>query len=187
MTQPAHAATWQVATIESVLAGLRSGALSNRDLGDRFERLMRAYLTVDPLYAERFEQVWLWQDWPERGTQPDTGIDLVAKERSGGFCAIQCKFYEPHHTLDKADIDSFFTAYGKAPFSSRLIVSTTDRWTKHAEQALEHQQISVTRLRVRDLSGSPIDWSRFVPTHTRRPFSETSCAAATRDWMRTGE
>jgi predicted helicase len=54
--------------------------------------------------------VWLWQDWPARGTQPDTGIDLVAAERDGGTCAIQCKFYEPDHTLDKKDIDSFFTA-----------------------------------------------------------------------------
>lgn len=151
-------------TIESVLADLHADSPSARELGDRFERLMRAYLTTDPLYAERFEQVWLWQDWPDRDSQPDTGIDLVASERGGGTCAIQCKFYDPSHRLEKSDIDSFFTASGKSPFSSRLIISTTDQWSKHAEKALDNQQIPVTRLRVRDLAESPIDWHGFTPT-----------------------
>jgi predicted helicase len=152
-------------TIEAVLDRLRAGASTNRELGDRFERMMCAYLRTDPLYAERFEQVWLWQQWPGRANQPDTGIDLVATERDGGTCAIQCKFYAATHSLEKADIDSFFTASGKAPFTSRLIVSTTDRWSKHAEAALDRQRIPVTRLRVRDLADSPIDWSGFTPEH----------------------
>lgn len=125
--------TAYVAAIENVLAGLRAHATSNRDLGDRFEGLMRAYLRTDPMWADRFNDVWLWPDWPGRGTSPDTGIDLVAAERDGGTCAIQCKLYEHDHTLDKADIDSLFTASGKQQFTSRLIISTTDKWTKHAE------------------------------------------------------
>ena len=159
----ATANTEHVSNVGPVLDALRASASNNRELGDSFERLMRAYLAVDPLYAERFDQIWLWQDWPERGNTPDTGIDLVASEHDGGTCAIQCKFYEAGHTLDKKDIDSFFTASGKQPFTSRLIISTTDRWTKHAEDALDNQQIPVTRLRVRDLADSPIDWSVFDP------------------------
>ncbi|HEY9744843.1 MAG TPA: DEAD/DEAH box helicase family protein, partial [Oculatellaceae cyanobacterium] len=58
-------------------------------------------------------------------------------------------------------MDSFFTASGKAGFASRMIVSTTDKWSKHAEDALRNQQIPVTRLRVQDLDESPVDWSRF--------------------------
>jgi predicted helicase len=100
----------------------------------------------------------------------DTGIDLVARERAtGDYCAIQCKFYNPAHTLDKADIDSFFTASGKRfattegerSFTSRIVVSTTDKWSKHAEKSLENQQIPAIRLRVQDLADSPIDWIRF--------------------------
>lgn len=53
-------------------------------------------------------------DWPDRKGKPDTGIDLVARERdTGAYTAIQCKFYEPTHTLAKADIDSFFTRLGQ--------------------------------------------------------------------------
>jgi predicted helicase len=149
-------------SIHSILEEFREAATSNRDLGDKFEKLFATYLVTDPLYQDKFSDVWLWNEWPDRGNKPDVGIDLVAKERyTGGYCAIQCKFYDPAHTLQKADIDSFFTASGKAPFTSRIIISTTDKWGKHAEEALENQHVPVSRLRVQDLADSPIDWSVF--------------------------
>jgi predicted helicase len=118
---------------------------------------MRAYLGVDPTWAEQFSKVWLWTDWPgAAANKQDTGIDLVAQDREmGGFCAIQCKFYEPDHTVSKADIDSFFTASGKGGFTRRMIISTTEKWGPHAEEALEDQQIPVTRLGLSDIAGSP--------------------------------
>lgn len=84
--------------IRTILQQYRDNSAFNRDLGDRFERLMRAYLKLDPKYVGQYEDVWLWKDWPQRAelgyNAPDTGIDLVAKRRDGeGFCAIQCKFY----------------------------------------------------------------------------------------------
>jgi predicted helicase len=109
-----------VATIQTILEELRQDAISNRDLGDKLERLISKYLTIDPLYQDKYSDVWLWSEWPGRGNLPDTGIDLVAKERNtDGYCAIQCKFYDPPHTLQKSDIDSFFTASGKRLFTSR--------------------------------------------------------------------
>ena len=149
-------------TIHGLLEEFRQAKTSNREMGDQFERLIANYFVTDPLYQDKFSDVWLWGEWPDRGNQPDTGIDLVAKDRyTGEYCAIQCKFYDPAHTLQKGDIDSFFTASGKAPFTSRIIVSTTDKWSKHAEEALRNQQIPVTRLRVQDLEDSPIDWGQF--------------------------
>lgn len=149
-------------TIHDVLEQLRQAATSNRDMGDRFERLVANYLTIDPQYQEIYSDVWLWGEWPDRNNKADTGIDLVAKERwTGEYCAIQCKFYDPDYSLQKGDIDSFFTASGKAPFTSRMIVSTTDKWSKHAEDALNNQKTPVTRLRVQDLADSPVDWSHF--------------------------
>ena len=150
-------------TIHAILDDLARTATDARDKGDKFERLMAAYLRTDPLYKDQYSDVWLWADWPGRDGRPDTGIDLVAQERdTGGFCAIQCKFYDPAHTLQRADIDSFFTASGKAPFTSRLLISTTDKWSRHAEEALEAQQIPVARLRVQDLDDSAVDWSQFA-------------------------
>jgi predicted helicase len=149
-------------TIHHILEELAAAATDQRDKGGKFERLIRAYLATDPLYVSRFSDVWMWNDWPGRNAKADTGIDLVAQERdTGALVAIQCKFYAPTYNLQKADIDSFFTASGKAPFASRLIVSTTDKWSKHAEDALADQHSPCARLRVQDLEDSAVDWSKF--------------------------
>jgi predicted helicase len=156
-------------SIQDLLATLAEAASTNRDKGTQFERLIANYLMADPQYADRLGDVWLWGEWPERWGGDD-GIDLVARERgTGDYWAIQCKFYDPAHSLQKADIDSFFTASGKGfstregkrNFTNRLIVSTTDKWSAKAEEALADQSIPVTRLWFKDLAESPIDWAQF--------------------------
>jgi predicted helicase len=151
-----------IKSVKDILNFFREEARNNRDLGDKFERLIAAFLTKDPYYANHYSNVWLWSEWPGRNNQPDTGIDLVAQERAtGDFTAIQCKFLDPDHYLQKEDIDSFFTASGKKPFTQRLIICTTDKWGKNAEEALTNQQPPVSRLRVQDLDESAVDWSDF--------------------------
>jgi predicted helicase len=148
--------------LQDILAQFRDDARNNRDLGDRFERLMVRYFELDPTYADRFDKIWMWNDWPDKGKVGDVGIDLVARDRATGeHVAIQCKFYLPEHTLSKGDIDSFFTAMGRKQFSSGIIISTTDKWGKNADDALNHQTKPVTRLSVHDIEASPIDWSVF--------------------------
>jgi predicted helicase len=149
-------------TIHDILEELAQVSTDPHDKGDKFERLMVSYFKTDPLYEAKYSNVWRWDEWPGRSGRPDTGIDLVAKERdTGEYCAIQCKFFSKSHDLQKQDIDSFFTASGKAPFTNRIIISTSDKWSRHAEDALDLQQIPVVRLRVQDLDKSAVDWSQF--------------------------
>lgn len=151
-------------SIHDVLDEFRAAALNERDKGDLFEKLVRSFLQTDPTYAGLFKDVWLYSDWAEKqGLQKvDTGIDLVAQYADDDeFAAIQCKFYAEGSYLDKRELDSFFTASGKKPFVSRFIFSTTDNWSKHAEDAIHDQQIPVTRIRVADLDDSLVDWSSF--------------------------
>lgn len=149
-------------TIHELLADYTRIAPDTRAKGLYFERLIREFISTDPVYSALYAGVWLWQDWPGREGQPDTGIDLVAAEKfTGGLCAIQCKFYAPDSSLQKGDIDSFFTASGKNPFTSRLIVSTTNRWSKHALAALENQQLPTARLGINELEQSGVDWSKY--------------------------
>jgi predicted helicase len=183
-------------TIQDILAEFTEAARNNHDKGDLFERLFANYLVTDPQYAELFSDVWLWSEWPDRWSA-DVGIDIVSRERStGDYWAIQCKFYDPAHWLQKADIDSFFTASGKqfattdgkGRFAGRMIVSTTDKWGKHAEDALADQTIPTIRFAFKDLAESPIDWSQFSlsrvkdiklkPKKTARPhqFDAIACA-----------
>ncbi|WP_315914974.1 type ISP restriction/modification enzyme [Arthrobacter sp. lap29] len=150
------------ATFEDVLDRLYFTAIDQKDKGSKFERLIKRYLELEPKYADQFSDVWMWQEYPGRDGKVDTGIDLVAKDRyTGELTAIQCKFYDPMSTLQKAQIDSFFTAAGKIDFSYGMVVSTTDKWSKHAEDALEGQSKEMTRLRLQDLAESTIDWAEF--------------------------
>lgn len=148
-------------SVHDVIRAIRHGSIGkNRDRGTRFEELVLQYLSTDPQWTEQFSRVWMWTDWPgAEHDKRDTGIDLVAQDReTGGFCAIQCKFYEPQHTIQKDDIDSFFTASGKGGFTRRMIISTTEKWGVHAEAALDDQQIPVTRLGLSDIANSPVEW-----------------------------
>ncbi|MCJ0977621.1 DEAD/DEAH box helicase [Rhodococcus sp. ARC_M12] len=145
-------------SVHDVIEAFRQ-APSNSERGTKFEQLMVRYFQLDPLLVQEYDQVWQWMDWPGRDGKPDTGIDLVARNRdTGELTAVQCKFYEPTTTLAKGDIDSFFTASGQTPFTNRVIISTTDRWGTNAEAALENQQIPVQRIGLADIAESPIDW-----------------------------
>jgi len=151
-----------MSALRGLLEHYRTIATNEVDKGRKFERLGKFFLLNDLRFKERFSDVWLWSEFPLNEDKPDTGIDLVAKERDAeGYCAIQCKFYGESTTIEKANIDSFFTASGKDLYSSRLIFSTTDNWTKHAEDALANQQIPVNRISVDDMEQSSIDWSQF--------------------------
>ena len=49
---------------QSIIKDYRDKSFSERDKGDRFERLMQAYLQTDPIYSNRFSEVWLWNEFP---------------------------------------------------------------------------------------------------------------------------
>jgi predicted helicase len=149
-------------TFDSVLDQLYFSAKTERDKGTKFERLVKRYLELEPKYADQFSDVWLWTEWPGRNGQVDTGIDLVAKDRyTGELTGIQAKFYDPQRQLEKKHIDSFFTAVGKVDFAHGMVVTTTDKWSKHAEEALADQSKDMQRVRLQDLADSTIDWSAF--------------------------
>lgn len=156
-------------SVTQVLESIREHATSEHDKGERFERLVQGALKTDRTYQDRFADVWMWMDWPDRDGESDTGIDLVARNTDGGFTAIQCKFYAADHTLTKGDIDSFFTASGRDPFTDRIIVATTDLWSRHAEQALVGQQIPVMRIGIDDLDAMTVDWSQYDAKHLGAP------------------
>lgn len=57
-------------TIFDILDEIRENSASERDKGDKFERLMLAFFKNDPIFKDRFSNVWLWMDWPRRGNNP---------------------------------------------------------------------------------------------------------------------
>jgi predicted helicase len=47
-----------------ILDKYRTRSFSERDKGDRFERLMQAFLQTWPVYEGKFAHIWLWRDFP---------------------------------------------------------------------------------------------------------------------------
>lgn len=151
-------------SIYDVLDHLRASALSESDKGTKFERLVQAYLRVDPVFADQFSDVWLWGEWPGNQGKHDTGIDLVARNRvKGDLVAIQCKFFAPTTSVSKPMIDSFLAASGTNAFAERIIVSTTEKWNANAEQALKDQAKPVRRIGLSELEHSRVDWHFLDP------------------------
>lgn len=157
--------------LDALLDEYRARAKSEREKGTLFEELTRQFLLHDARFAHQFKEIYLWSEWPKRRTG-DTGIDLVAiPVRDGeGPVAIQCKFYALGHRIQKADIDSFLSASGKEPFGRRIVVDTSGApWGKNAQDAIEGQQIPVSRITLADLRDSDIDWRTYSLGSTQAP------------------
>ncbi len=152
--------------LSSLLDHYRQSSMSEREKGTYFEELMLCYLRNEATYCDLYSDVWTYAEWAQlQGLDKrDAGIDLVAKTQgTGEIHAIQCKLFAEDYRLQKSDIDSFFTASGKKPFTHRVIVSTTNHWSTHAEEALRDQQPPVSKIDLNDLENSQIEWARYQP------------------------
>ncbi|MBT4838806.1 MAG: DEAD/DEAH box helicase, partial [Methylococcales bacterium] len=158
--------------INNILDKYRKIAYSERDKGDRFERLMQAYLQTDPKYSYQFKNVWMWNDFPGKKDfgGKDIGIDLVAYTHTGDYWAIQCKFFEEGSTIDKKALDSFLSTSSKqfkdvdtlqtVGYSQRLWISTTNKWGTTAQEIVKNQNPPFIRINFTDLENAPVDWEK---------------------------
>ena len=88
-------------SIHDILAELRDDARNNRDLGDKFERLIQAFLSKDPYYADLFSDVWLWMEWPDRAEGlPAFCCDLAARAEDC-FCSVLAIAFLHHRSVQR--------------------------------------------------------------------------------------
>lgn len=158
-------------SFHSILEKYRKISFSERDKGERFERLMKAYLLTDPKYAYKFKKVWMWNEFPAKNDLGggDTGIDLVALTIEGDYWAIQCKCYQESSVIDKGSVDSFLSTSSRqfkgedlktTSFAHRLWISTTNKWGVNAQEAFKSQHPPVSRINLYDLVEAPLDWEK---------------------------
>ncbi len=178
-----------MSALSAILENFRRTALTEREKGQYFERLVKVYLTQEPYYADLYGgQVWLWEEWRKKRvdcgrTDPgiDAGIDLVAETPDGEIHAIQAKFYADDTKLYLNTLGTFFTASGKAHFTRRLIVYTAADRSPRVQSAIEDQNPPVNLISLHDLENSKIDWTAYQPdtgkvalkaTKELRPYQE---------------
>lgn len=158
-------------SFNKILEKYRKISFSERDNGDRFERLILAYLQTDPKYAYRFKTLWLLNGFPGKTDLGmfDTGIGLVAMTHEGDYWAIQCKCYQESSTIYKPAVDSFLSTSSRefkneqlqtVSFSQRLWISTTNKWGPNSTEAIKNQNPPLIRLGLYDLQLVPVDWEK---------------------------
>ena len=143
----------------------RASRLNTREQGDYLEHLTKFYLTRDPAQQSVYTDVYLWKEWAEKNDLPknDYGIDLVAVQQDGTHTAVQCKFFDPDHSVQKKDVDSFLAASGAAEFERRLYVTTAEHFSKQVQQTFANQDKEVRTLTAREMSRSGIEWGKLNP------------------------
>ena len=161
----AYGEEFMIDGFQRVLNYIRSIAGTEAEKGWLFERLMKTFFEQDPVYRDRFANVRLWSEWAAGRPDfdgADTGIDLVAEEREGGVCAIQCKCYAPGTRLAKHHLDSFISASAREPFTARILVDTGDGWGPNARKTISGLKPACSVLRFGDLASRPFDWPDLV-------------------------
>ncbi|MCY4164170.1 MAG: DEAD/DEAH box helicase family protein, partial [bacterium] len=145
--------------------------------GKALERLLKfAFLRHPGEYGpQRFKNVWLWQEWPERSAlgypKPDLGIDLVAEQTEawgGGLCAIQSKFVASN-SISKSDVDSFISASSSTHFQARILVATSSL-NANAQAMVSKTMPRCEVLHGPDIENWPINWSEFLESPEKIKF-----------------
>ena len=147
--------------LQGVINFIREEATSQYRVGNEFERLIKKYLRVDPIYKNRFGDVWLWKEWTAGRTDfdaTDIGIDLVARESSGEYCAIQCKCYAPENRVSKREVDSFIAASASRNFTKRILVHTGGELGANVLREIKPLGSDFQVISYGHLAGRPIDW-----------------------------
>ncbi|MDY6171707.1 MAG: DEAD/DEAH box helicase family protein [Fusobacterium necrophorum] len=156
--------------LNAILNQIDENSVSTRDKGTKFEVLIKHWFLSTPLYCNELKEVWLWNEFPYKSQfgGSDSGIDLVLLTHDGDYTAVQCKFYSLNSSIDKGDVDTFISTSAKVfdvdgasiKFTRRIFVSTTNKWTKKANELIENQEIPVTRISLSILEDSGVDWNK---------------------------
>lgn len=153
---------------DSVLKKIRTESKNKSELGTRFENLIKDYLETDKFYKNRFAKVWKWMEWPDREGQ-DIGIDLVAEEKDGSFCAIQCKCYADDGTLDEKHVTNFLAYADAIKIKNKILAYTGDNITTHANTILTKHRCQI--ISQEHLRSSSVDWSEFPKLRVKNPYT----------------
>ncbi len=136
--------------------------------GKQFERFAKWFLKNDPEWSTQVDQVWLWEEYPERWGI-DCGVDLVFKHKNGETWAVQAKCYSPDHDITKHDVDKFLSESNRKGIDKRLLIATTDRIGANARQVCDAQDKKVVRYLLSNFETADLDYpASFAELHTAK-------------------
>ncbi|MCL1908977.1 MAG: hypothetical protein FWG12_06375 [Holophagaceae bacterium] len=158
---------------DSLLAEYGADAIGERGNGARFVGLMLFYLLKDSTFSAHIADAWIWENFEGRQDlgRKRTGIDIVALTHGGEYWAIRCLSVKESHKIRVADVASFLALSARefripgsdgademARFSKKILISTTDWWTRDAEASIQNHSLPIVRIGLSDLRVAKVDW-----------------------------
>lgn len=82
---------------------------TKREQGTLFERLVAQILRTQTHFKDEFKEVYLWNEFNAKFniSSQDIGVDIMARTQNDEWVSVQCKAYEPSHTLQQGDLKNF--------------------------------------------------------------------------------
>jgi superfamily II DNA or RNA helicase len=141
--------------------------------GKQFEHFVKWFLQNDPEWQTQVDQVWLWDEWPQRWGA-DCGVDLVFRHKNGEHWAVQAKCYSPDYDITKHDVDKFLSeSRRKEIITHRLLIATTDGIGANARKTCDDH--GVIRFLLSDFEKSALEYPASfseLPKAKRKPRPE---------------
>ncbi|MDG0868000.1 DEAD/DEAH box helicase [SAR202 cluster bacterium JH702] len=153
--------------LNQVLESIRESSSNDTELGTAFEGLSKVFFEHDSTQTQQYSRVWRYEDWARSRpgySNTDIGIDLVAElADESGYAAIQCKFYDPDHSISKSDLDSFISASATADFKRLVLIDTSNQTIgKNAQSVFDNLDKDYLRIQTTELEESRIDWTAYL-------------------------
>ncbi|MCP4124428.1 MAG: DEAD/DEAH box helicase family protein, partial [Bacteroidetes bacterium] len=137
--------------------------------GKAFEVFVKWFLKNDPEWFTQVDQVWLWDDWPDKWG-PDCGIDLVFRHKNGETWAVQAKCYDQKYPITKKDMDTFLSESNRAVIHKRLLMASTDLIGANAVRTCNEQEKPVVRFMLKDFEEAAVEYpTHILALNTARP------------------
>lgn len=147
-------------SVREVFDRIVAESVNKKDQGTAWERAVKFFLENDPLYADRFDGVWMWADAPTNNGKQDVGIDLVARDaKTGEYWAIQAKCYTDA-ALSEGSVATFFMQATEDVYTYRVLADTAVKLTKNLE-AYINEHDNVVRIGLDDIERSNLPWQDF--------------------------
>ena len=134
-----------MATFDQFITSLRE-EFGEQEAGKKFEVFCKWFLENDPEWSKLVDEVWLWDEYPEKWQREDLGCDLVFRDKDDLIWAVQSKCFSEHRPTKKDDMNSFLADSGRKIVNRRLWLQTTDKIEAKALKTCKGQDKPVTFL-----------------------------------------
>lgn len=126
--------------------------------GKKFEIFCKWFLQTDPQWSRLVDEVWHFEDYPNKWQTTDLGTDLVFRDKQGEIWAVQAKCYDEKYSTKKDDMNSFLADSGRKQVSRRLWLHTTNKIETKALQTSKDQEKPVIFFNLDNFRESEIDY-----------------------------